>query len=71
VSFDRGAFRELTFRKCERGFVLSRYDASNDAKVMFAFDHIQDLADWLVEQYRDPPGPECSKPESERTYAHV
>ena len=71
---DRGAFNEITFMRCARGFML-RTCAPQSGMVaqMFAFDRIEDLAAWLVEQYTSPPptadggltaaqrGPDCGE----------
>lgn len=53
---DRGAFSTMTFNRCARGFTLSAsntYDKMNGPH--FAFDKIEDVAAWLVEQYGPPP----------------
>ncbi len=52
---DRGAHRELTFMRCERGFLLRVVDLQRIGGEIFAFDRIEDVGAWLVEQYRDPP----------------
>lgn len=54
-AFDRGAFRTLTFEHCVRGFTLGAYQLERDARRTFAFDRIEDLAAWLVDQYSDQP----------------
>ena len=58
TAYDRGAFRSLTFERCARGFTIGAYSINNDSRATFAFDHIEDLAAWLVEQYANPPVPE-------------
>lgn len=56
---DRGAFSTLEFRRCERGFALFASPGAGLVGEMYAFDHIADLAKWLVDQYGDPqPTPE-------------
>lgn len=53
-SFDRGAFAQLTFNRCVRGFTLVAHSLDRDARYTLAFDRIEDLAAWLVEQYGPP-----------------
>lgn len=55
--YDRGAFRKLSFDKCARGYTLTGgYDIHRDiVGPVFAFDRIEDLAAWLVEQYAEVP----------------
>lgn len=53
---DRGALDSLTFRRCAKGFVLQGMSNWEEAKqngmvTTYAFDRIEDLAAWLVEQY--------------------
>jgi hypothetical protein len=48
---DRGAFDILSFKRCARGFTLDAREMHRDWHATFAFDHIEDLAAWLVEQY--------------------
>lgn len=52
---DRGAFSELRFQRCERGFILMAQRHVGELGSMFAFDRIEDLAAWLVGQYREDP----------------
>jgi len=52
---DRGAHSELTFMRCARGFVVrSGSHYSGEIGVVYAFDHIEDVAAWFVEQYAQP-----------------
>jgi hypothetical protein len=61
---DRGAFSQLTFTRCVRGFTLTVYDMERDSRAAFAFDRVEDLAAWLVEQYCDLPDDDgCVKAE--------
>lgn len=49
---DRGAFNQLSFVRCERGFILT--DSGSEMgylRRVWAFDRVEDLAGWLVEQY--------------------
>lgn len=49
---DRGALSQLNFSRCERGFILT--DGGQGMGFLhriWAFDRIEDLAGWLVEQY--------------------
>jgi hypothetical protein len=48
---DRGAFDELKFNRCARGFVLRATDDYGRRHTTFAFDRVEDVAKWLVEQY--------------------
>lgn len=44
----------LTFEQCARGFVLREGGGEHGRfPVIYAFDRIDDLADWLVEKYAD------------------
>jgi hypothetical protein len=56
--FDRGAFNALSFCRCVRGFTLTVNEAASNYLVppTFAFDRIEDLAAWLVEQYGESDG---------------
>jgi hypothetical protein len=58
TNYDREAFRSLLFERCARGFTLAAHNINSDTRVTFAFEHIEDLAAWLVEQYGDLPEPE-------------
>lgn len=53
---DRGAFSTLTFNRCARGYTLSvaRDFRGDMGGPHFAFDKIEDVAAWLVEQYGPP-----------------
>lgn len=56
---DRGAFSALEFRKCSRGFTLFATPGQGMIGDVYAFDRIEDVAGWLVEQYGEPrPTPE-------------
>lgn len=51
---DYGSFTTLNFVKCARGFVLvsgQDYGRSGQPHATFAFDRIEDVAQWLVEEY--------------------
>lgn len=52
---DRGAFGQLTFTRAARGFTLHVSDYGRQGGALFAFDRIEDVAAWLVEQYGPPP----------------
>ena len=60
MSFDRGSQSELQFRRCERGFMLVAGAGGGDYGTFFAFDKIEDLAAWLVDQYGHPTEPDDS-----------
>jgi hypothetical protein len=49
---DRGALADLNFAVCDRGFLL-RAGSFGEFSRVFAFDRIEDLAEWMVEQYHD------------------
>lgn len=54
---DRGTFNTLTFNRCARGFTLSAtgdYRLGDRQGPHFAFDKVEDLAKWLVQQYGPP-----------------
>ena len=54
---DRGAARSLEFERCDRGF-LFRYPYSGGlVPSVWCFSTIEEAAEWLLEQYRDPPSP--------------
>jgi hypothetical protein len=56
---DRGAHFSVTFTRCARGFILrsgSEYDGS--IGVIYAFDRIEDVGAWFIEQYGNPAEPE-------------
>jgi hypothetical protein len=56
-SADRGSYSTLTFARCSRGFTLNAQTDYNRSQHTFAFDKIEDVAAWLVEQYGPPPKP--------------
>lgn len=45
----------LEFRSCQRGFTLTDRNMRHDRVDVLAFDHIEDLAAWLVETYKTQP----------------
>lgn len=64
---DRGAYDSMTFNRCARGFTLSAtggYDRVSSGP-HFAFDKVEDVAKWLVEQYGPAPKP-VAKPAATR-----
>jgi hypothetical protein len=64
---DRGALERLTFQRCIRGFTLSAYDIQRDDRTLYAFDRIEDLAAWLVEEYAPASRIEARSDETENT----
>lgn len=64
MKHDRGAFADLNFMKCARGFLLSASRGPGLMGEMFAFDRIEDVGAWLVEQYSNPPEPEIIQGEA-------
>lgn len=58
--YDRGAFDRLRFERCARGFVLFADAGPGLIGEMFAFDRVEDVGAWLVEQY-GPPNPATCK----------
>lgn len=53
MTHDRGAFNELIFQRCERGFILRQESHATPVLKVWAFDDIHALASWLVYQYGD------------------
>lgn len=49
--FDRGTFDTLTFTRCCRGYTLMANRDYGRRTVTMAFDRIESVACWLVEQY--------------------
>jgi hypothetical protein len=49
--FDRGTFDTLTFTRCCRGYTLVANRDYGRRTVTMAFDRIESVACWLVEQY--------------------
>jgi len=52
---DRGTHNAVRFERCARGFVLVGGEERGMLGTMYAFDHIEDVAAWFVEQYRAMP----------------
>ena len=62
MTHDRGAYNEITFMRCERGFVIRTSGMERGyTGAVYAFDRAEDAAAWIVEQYRvisdDGPSP--------------
>ena len=51
---DRGAFSELHFIRCARGFVFSAQREPGYLASMYAFDRVEDAAAWLIAEYGPP-----------------
>ena len=45
---------EVHFRMVERGFILSVQSHPGTMVTEYAFDRIEDVARWFVDQYRQP-----------------
>jgi hypothetical protein len=59
---DRGAHQEVSFMRCARGFLLTTGNrASGMMGALYAFDRIEDVAAWFVEQYREMEPEEASE----------
>lgn len=53
---DRGVHGEVNFIRCARGFLITTGGPhSGMLGTLYAFDHIEDVAAWFVEQYANPP----------------
>ena len=65
MMYDRGAFKNLIFQRCDRGFLLRADFHTDTTNALFAFDRVEDVAAWLVEQYRDAPEEGPSRPTEE------
>lgn len=51
---DRGAFSDISFTRCTRGFIL-RSGNYGEMGHVWAFDNIEDVGAWFVEQYSPAP----------------
>lgn len=51
----QGPYNSLRFQRCARGFMLfAQAEYSTSVGQTWAFDSVEDLAMWLIEQYGSP-----------------